>query len=88
MHSSTGTAEALYHIVNMYGNVSRCSTPQNAGKNTFGVQQGWHVQTGLQNIVACSQPYLVVRSCVYSFWHGMPTSYFTYNDFILVCILP
>ena len=32
---------------------------------------------GLRKIVACSQPYLAVASCVYSFWHGViPTSYF------------
>ena len=26
---------------------------------------------GLQKIVACSQPYLAVLSCIYSFWHGV-----------------
>ena len=37
---------------------------------------------GLQKIVACSQPYLAVLSCIYSFWHGViPTSYFIFNDF-------
>ena len=31
---------------------------------------------GLRKIVACSQPYLAVASCIYSFWHGViPTSY-------------
>ena len=36
---------------------------------------------GLQKIVACSQPYLAVASCIYSFWHGViPTSYFIFND--------
>ena len=30
---------------------------------------------GLRKIVACSQPYLAVASCIYSFWHGViPTS--------------
>ena len=33
-------------------------------------------------IVACSQLYLAVASCIYSFWHGViPTSYFIFNDF-------
>ena len=37
---------------------------------------------GLRKIVACSQPYLAVASCTYSFWHGViPTSYFIFNDF-------
>ena len=37
---------------------------------------------GLRKIVACSQPYLAVASCTYSFWHGaIPTSYFIFNDF-------
>ena len=37
---------------------------------------------GLRKIVACSQPYLAVASCIYSFWHGViPTSYFIFNDF-------
>ena len=37
---------------------------------------------GLRKIVACSQPYLAVLSCIYSFWHGViPTSYFIFNDF-------
>ena len=37
---------------------------------------------GLWKIVACSQPYLAVPSCIYSFWHGViPTSYFIFNDF-------
>ena len=37
---------------------------------------------GLQKIVAYSQPYLAVPSCVYSFWHGIvPTSYFIFSDF-------
>ena len=35
---------------------------------------------GLRKIVACSQPYLAVASCIYSFWHGViPTSYFIFN---------
>ena len=35
------------------------------------------VGRGLRKIVACSQPYLAVASCIYSFWHGViPTSYF------------
>ena len=30
---------------------------------------------GLQKIVACSQSYLAVPFCIYSFWHGIiPTS--------------
>ena len=34
---------------------------------------------GLRKIVACSQPYLAVASCIYSFWHGvMPTSNFRF----------
>ena len=38
--------------------------------------------SGLRKIVACSQPYLAVLSCIYSFWHGViPTSYFIFNDF-------
>ena len=37
---------------------------------------------GLRKIVACSQPYLAVASCIYSFWHGViPTSYFIFNAF-------
>ena len=37
---------------------------------------------GLRKIVACSQPYLAVASCIYSYWHGViPTSYFIFNDF-------
>ena len=37
---------------------------------------------GLPKIVACSQPYLAVASCIYSFWHSViPTSYFIFNDF-------
>ena len=37
---------------------------------------------GLRKIVACSQPYLAVASCIYSFWHDViPTSYFIFNDF-------
>ena len=37
---------------------------------------------GLWKIVACSQPYLAVASCIYSFWHSViPTSYFIFNDF-------
>ena len=40
------------------------------------------VGRGLRKIVACSQPYLTVASCIYSFWHGViPTSYFIFNDF-------
>ena len=40
------------------------------------------VGRGLRKIVACSQPYLAVLSCIYSFWHGViPTSYFIFNDF-------
>ena len=36
----------------------------------------------LRKIVACSQPYLAVLSCIYSFWRGViPTSYFIFNDF-------
>ena len=43
--------------------------------------------SGLRNIVACSQPYLAVLSCIYSFWHGViPTSYFIFNDFY-TCII-
>ena len=35
------------------------------------------VGRGLRKIVVCSQPYLAVASCIYSFWHGViPTSYF------------
>ena len=42
---------------------------------------------GLRKIVACSQPYLAVASCTYSFWHGViPTSYFIFNDFY-TCII-
>ena len=38
--------------------------------------------SGLWKIVACSQPYLAVLSCIYSFWHGViPTSYSIFNDF-------
>ena len=41
-----------------------------------------NVGRGLRKIVACSQPYLAVASCIYSFWHGViPTSYFISNDF-------
>ena len=41
------------------------------------------VGRGLRKIVACSQPYLAVLSCIYSFWHGViPTSYFIFNDFL------
>ena len=30
-------------------------------------------------IVACSQPYLAVLSCIYGFWHGViPTSYYSF----------
>ena len=37
------------------------------------------VGRGLRKIVACSQPYLAVASCIYSFWHGViPTSYFRF----------
>ena len=33
------------------------------------------VGRGLRKIVAYSQPYLAVLSCIYSFWHGViPTS--------------
>ena len=40
------------------------------------------VGRGLRKIVACSQPYLAVASCICSFWHGViPTSYFIFNDF-------
>ena len=40
------------------------------------------VGRGLRKIVAWSQPYLAVLSCIYSFWHGViPTSYFIFNDF-------
>ena len=36
---------------------------------------------GLRKTVACSQPYLAVASCVYSFWHGViPTSYKYKNE--------
>ena len=39
--------------------------------------------SGLQKIVAYSQPYLAVLSCIYSFWHGViPTSYFIFNTCI------
>ena len=39
-------------------------------------------------VAACSQPYLAVLSCIYSFWHGViPTSYFIFNDFY-TCIIP
>ena len=44
------------------------------------------VGRGLLKIVACSQPYLAVLSCIYmySFWHGViPTSYFIFNDFYI-----
>ena len=42
----------------------------------------WLRARGLWKIVACSQPYLAVASCIYSFWHGViPTSYFIFNDF-------
>ena len=42
---------------------------------------------GLRKIVACSQPYLAVASCIYSFWHGViPTSHFIFNDFY-TCII-
>ena len=35
---------------------------------------------GLRKIVACSQPYLAVASCIYSFWHGViPTSYLIFT---------
>ena len=35
---------------------------------------------GLRKIVACSQPYLAVASCIYSFWHGViPTSHFIFT---------
>ena len=35
---------------------------------------------GLRKIVACSQPYLAVASCIYSFWHGViPTSYYIFT---------
>ena len=38
------------------------------------------VGRGLRKIVACSQPYLAVASCIYSFWHSViPTSYFIFN---------
>ena len=34
------------------------------------------------SLVTCSQPYLAVASCIYSFWHGViPTAYFIFNDF-------
>ena len=40
------------------------------------------VGRGLRKIVACSQPYLAVASCIYSFWHGViPTSYDFYTCF-------
>ena len=43
------------------------------------------VGRGLRKIVACSQPYLAVASCIYSFWHGViPTSYFIFNDFYII----
>ena len=32
------------------------------------------VGRGLRKIVACSQPYLAVLSCIYSFWHGVLVS--------------
>ena len=36
------------------------------------------VGRGLRKIVACSQPYLAVASCIYSFWHGViPTAFYT-----------
>ena len=36
--------------------------------------------SGLRKIVACSQPYLAVLSCIYSFCHGViPTSYFIFT---------
>ena len=38
------------------------------------------VGRGLRKIVACSQPYLAVLSCIYSFWHGViPTSYLIFT---------
>ena len=30
---------------------------------------------GLWKIVACSQPYLAVPSCIYSFWYGVISSF-------------
>ena len=46
------------------------------------------VGRGLRKIVACSQPYLAVLSCIYSFWHGViPTSYFIFDDFY-TCFTP
>ena len=37
------------------------------------------VYLGLRKIVACSQPYLAVASCIYSFWHGViSTSFFSF----------
>ena len=41
------------------------------------------VGRGLRKIVACSQPYLAVASCIYSFWHGVIPMIFTliFNDF-------
>ena len=37
------------------------------------------VGRGLRKIVAHSQPYLAVPSCIYSFWHSViPTSYFDF----------
>ena len=41
------------------------------------------------HIVACSQPYLAVLSCIYSFWHGViPTSYFIFNTCCVTCYYP
>ena len=38
------------------------------------------VGRGLRKIVACSQPYLAVLSCIYSFGYGViPTSYFIFS---------
>ena len=35
---------------------------------------------GVAEIVACSQPYLAVLSCIYSCWHSViPTSYFIFT---------
>ena len=44
------------------------------------------VGIGLRKIVACSQIYLAVPSCIYSFWHDViPTSYFIFND-VYTCL--
>ena len=53
-----------------------------ACNNLSATPKNRNVGRGLRKIVACSQPYLAVASCIYSFWRGViPTSYFISNDF-------